>query len=559
MRWQLSRPLQVLAVLLGSLVFLVGCGLIPGAPEPLGTETPSPTRTPLVSPTLSPSPAPTATPAPTFPPYTTPDWFQNAFTYEIFVRSFADTDGDGVGDLRGITENLAYLEALRVEVIWLMPIYPSPSVHGYDVTDYRAVNPDYGTLEDLQELVSEAHKREMKVILDFVPSHLSDQHPYFQDAYQDPESPYSEWFVWTDEAHTSYAGFAGSEDMPRFNHYNPEVVEYLTGVALTWMDLDDDGDYTDGIDGFRIDNATFPPIEFFESFRREVKAANPEVLLLGEAWVEDVYSLSRFYEHRFDALFDFPLYARLQGNHNFNADGLLAGEGAPALLTILFQEETEKYPPEAMAVRFLSNHDTNRIATEIGGDPARKRLAPSLLAALPGPVMVYYGEEIGMLGQKGGPPDWDNYRREPMDWYAAEEGRYQTTWFQPLDRWNQPLDSISVEEQEDQPDSLLNFYRNTFALRAEYPALQNGTFEVVDLDASGGGTWGFIRSAQEESILVLVNFSEEPRNVSFSSDLLGSQDGLDLLTGEPVVVSENELSLELSPASAAWVLLAEGD
>lgn len=502
---------------------------------------------------ISSPPGPTSSPKATFPAYQSPDWFDSAVVYEIFVRSFADSDRDGVGDLQGIQYKLDYLEDLHIDAIWLMPIYPSPSVHGYDVTDYRAVNPDYGTVDDLWDLVEGAHQRGMRVIIDFVPSHLSKQHPFFTDALGNPSSPYSDWFVWTNDEHTAYAGFAGNEEMPRFNHYNPEVVDYLVESALFWMDLDGDGDYHDGVDGFRIDNATFPPIEFFEEFRRETKAVNPDLILLGEAWVEDVFSLSMYYENRFDALFDFPLYSRMQGNHNFNADGILAGESFPTLLTALFKEEADKFPAEALSVRFLSNHDTNRIANEVNNDPGRIALAPAFLAALPGPVMVYYGEEIGMPGQKGGPPGWDSYRREPMDWYADLEGEGQTTWFTPPDRWNQAADGISVEEQLDQPDSLLTRYQKVFKLRRDLPVLREGTFEVLELSSSGGGVWGFARVLDGEIVFVLINFSQDTRSITIPQEIGQYSELFDLLSGESLTPGLVGQELIIEPADALWL------
>jgi len=273
-------------------------------------QTAAPAATPTLPAATSTVPAalPSATAViPTTIPYQTPDWFANAVLYEIFVRSYADSDGNGIGDLAGITEKLDYIESLGVDVLWLMPIYPSPSYHGYDVTDFFAVNPDYGTLKDLQALVDAAHQRGLRVILDFVPSHLSNQNPLFEEAYGNPEAENADWFVFTNKTFTQYAGFADTKEMPRFNHFNPEVIDYLTDAALFWLDLDGDGDFTDGIDGFRVDNATFPPQEFFVELRQSIKAANPDALLLGETWVTDPRSLSIFYEDQFDALFDFRL------------------------------------------------------------------------------------------------------------------------------------------------------------------------------------------------------------------------------------------------------------
>lgn len=491
--------------------------------------------------------------------YEAPAWFADATLYLVYVRSFADSDGDGVGDLRGVASRLDYIQSLGADTLWLMPIFPSPTDHGYDVTDFTAINPEFGTLEDLQFLVREAHARAMRVLLDFVPSHLSNQHPIFQDAYNNPESLYSEWFVFTNETQTRYAGFADLSEMPRFNHYNLEVVQYLTDAALFWLDLDGDGDYTDGVDGFRIDNATFPPQEFFYAFRQSLKAANPEALLLGETWVTTASDLSRYFVDQFDALFDFPLYSLLQGNQNFNLDGLLAGKSSPALLTVLFQDQARRFPPEGIPVRFVSNHDTNRVATKLGGDLERQKMAISFLAALPGVPMVYYGEELGMPGQKGGPPFWDNYRREPMDWYAAESGPGQTSWFRPDDRWNQPFDGISVEEQESDPQSLLNYYRLVLNLRKQHPAMIHGELEVLSLEVAAPGPWGMLRSGFGEQIVVLVNFSDAPQPVSIAAFPLESAELVDLLTGEVYPEAQPGAPYELTLPAKSILWLSTGE
>lgn len=495
---------------------------IPGTGFP--SQVPAETKKPSLSPTpavnsstqlteglITRSPAALTGPSPLV--YETPDWFEDAILYEIFVRSFRDSDDDGIGDLRGVQQQLDYLQELGVNTIWLMPVFPSPSDHGYDITDYFSINPDYGDTGDLQNLVEAAHERQIKVILDFVPSHVSSQHPFFQDAFGNPRSKYSDWFVWTNEAHTTYATFGGNEGMPRLNHYNPEVNEYLTRAGLFWMDLDGDGDYSDGIDGFRIDNATFPPPEFFTGFRHEVKAAQPDFLLLGEAWVNNASDLSRYFPDMFDALFDFPLYESQLGSENTNADGILAEKGFPILLSRLFEEEQQLFPEEALLVRFLGNHDTNRLTNELAGNPERLRLAPALLAALPGPVMIYYGEEIGMPGEKGGPPAWDNYRREPMDWYADESGQGQTTWFMPEDRWNQAGDGISVEEESAADDTLLNTYRRMMDIRLSFQALNDGDFSLLKFDSSDGRPWVFMRSEGEETVVAAYNFSAESAEV----------------------------------------------
>lgn len=542
---QQPKSLSRFRIFLFALMFLVGgC-----APVQVQTQTTEPD---------DPAPAPESSPTAVIPslPYESPDWFDTASIYLIYVRSFADSDGDGVGDLKGVQSRLEYIKSLNLNTIWLMPIYPSPSAHGYDVADFLTVNPEYGTLQDLQELVQAAHAEEIRVMLDFVPSHLSDQNPIFQDAYQNPESRYADWFVFTNETHTRYAGFADLREMPRFNHYNPEVVDYLSEAAMFWLDLDGDGDYSDGIDGFRIDNATFPPQEFFYEFRERIKKANPEAVLLGETWVSSPSDLSRFFVDQFDALFDFPLYSLLQGNQNLDNDGLLAGKTSPTLLSVLLAEQEDRYPDEGINVRFFSNHDTNRTATEVQGNLDRMRVAPALIGFLSDVPMVYYGEEIGMFGQKGGPPDWDNYRREPMDWYAEEQGPEQTTWFKPDDRWNKPQDGISVEEQEPVEDSLLNTYRQVFALRNQHPVLVSGESIPLKLEVESTGPWGMLRRDDSAEIVGLFNFSDIPQQVTVMEFPFSAAAPIDLLTGEvlPEVSAGEPYSLTLQPASARWII-----
>ncbi len=320
--------------ILALLMLISACTTPTSTPAPTATVAQAPAST--VAPPPEPSPTPTVsepaanyTPTPE-PEIDTPTWFDDAILYEIFVRSFYDSDGDGIGDLNGITAQLDYLESLGITAIWLMPIHPSPSYHGYDVTDYFAINPDYGTMEDMIALVEAAHSRNMRVIVDLVVNHMADDHPIFQDAFGDPDSDYADWFLWTNETHTNYAAFAGFRDMPELNFNNPEVYEYVVDIVRTWMDLDGDRDYRDGVDGFRCDVAKDVPLATWQALRLEARELNPELFLLGEVWVYKPQDMLKWYDNAFDALFDYPFHQTIAGSPERSLDGLLAGASPPS-------------------------------------------------------------------------------------------------------------------------------------------------------------------------------------------------------------------------------------
>ncbi len=482
------------------------------------------------------------------------------------VRSFYDQDGDGIGDLSGLTARLDYIQELGATALWLTPIHPSPSYHGYDVTDHFAVHPELGSLSQMIALVEAAHQRGMRVLMDLVVHHTADEHPFFQDAWGNPNSEYADWYLWTNPDHTAYHAFAGSKHMPKLNHDNPEVVAYVLEIARFWMDLDGDGDHGDGVDGFRCDVAKEVPLTTWQTLRAEMRRLNPDALLLGEVWDENVRNLARWYEGAFDALFDFPLYGDLAGDPDVSQDSLLAGVQSPDLLTITLLGEEKLLPAGYEIVRFVNNHDTNRVMSEVGGDPARARLAAMVLLTLPGTPMIYYGEEIGMRGEKGkGNPYWDEYRREPMDWYAAESGPGMATWFKPADRFNASADGISVEEQAGVAGSLLEHYRALVALRHAHPALRSGSFAPVPV-AGADSVYAYVRHAPptdhsvEEWFLVVLNFGPEASRVELEPDLgeVGPLAAVDALTGAswPEVRAGAPYPVELAPASGVILQLS---
>ncbi|MEO6062595.1 MAG: alpha-amylase family glycosyl hydrolase [Thermoflexales bacterium] len=504
-----------LYVLLASAILLSSCATQPtAAPPPTITAAPPPTLAPTatfvptatIAPTVAPTPRPSPTPDPR-PTIKTPAWFNDVVGYQIFPRSFQDSDGNGIGDLKGIEQKLDYIQSLGVGVIWLTPFYPSASYHGYDVGDYFSVNPQLGTLDDFKSLAKAAHARGIKLIVDYVANHSGDTHPFFKDAYKNPKSKYSAWYQFNSD-NTAYSSFFGVRDLPNWNHDNPEVDDYLIKAGLFWLDA--------GADGLRCDYALGVKEPFWQKLRAAIKAKNPEAVLLGEVW-DTPFKIRDYFGYGFDALFDFPFYLSLAGDNVVNNDAILGGKLPGLGLNSALKVAQRLYPRGAQMVRFASNHDTNRIASETSGDPQRGRLAAAAELLLPGTPFIYYGEEIGMRGSKGPGPIYDEYRREPMDWRTAESGPGVTTWFKLANRNNKPDDGISVEEQDADPNSLLNYYRKLVQLRAKTPALRGNDFLVLEKDElgpCGEACFGLWRWSGSDVVLEIFNFSLQAQTAS---------------------------------------------
>jgi len=474
--------------------------------------------------------------------------------YEIFVRSFQDSDGDGVGDLRGATERLDYLEELGVTGIWLMPIHPSPSYHGYDVTDYRAINPDYGSMADFGAFLRAAHARGMEVILDLVVNHTSSLHPWFEAA-EAGSARYRDFYSFRDENpgwrglggpawHPSgddyYLGLFWSE-MPDLNYRNPAVLREMQEIARFWLEK--------GVDGFRVDAVqhilesdglianTPENFAWVEDFTAFIKSVDEGAYLVGETWT-DTDTIVRYHERsNLDVSFNYPLF-----------DALIAsvqGRDPLELVQVLEQDEA-RYPEDAVRGTFISNHDQVRPGTSLGflrRDEGKLKLAAGLLLTLPGLPFLYYGEELGM---PNGPGDADEEKRTPMRWDRSENAGFTTGT--PWHPFSTDDPEITVEAQEGDPDSVLSRYKELVALRREHPALTEGDLTVLETGVPE--VLGYTRTLAGETLLVLANFEDEPRVVELGA-LTGGAGVTDLLSGETVrgrlELGETEVAvLELS-------------
>jgi glycosidase len=479
----------------------------------------APTTTPAAA--AAPAPLPAAPDAPAWQL----DWAKGIVFYQVFVRSFCDASGDGVGDLNGLIAKLDYLQDLGIEGLWLMPVFESPSYHGYDVVDYETVNEDYGTNADFERLMVEAHKRGIRVIVDFVVNHTSSDHPWFRDARSSSTATYRDWYVWrTDDPgwtqpwgggptwHKTDGGYYYGlfwSGMPDLNFRNPAVRDEVNRLAGLWLDR--------GVDGFRLD-ATRHLVEAgagdgqtdtddthaaLRLLSASVRLSHPDALLVGENWTSTDH-IARFYGStakvaggdELPASFNFPLAAAI-------VDGVRSGsaDGVKATLHAI----RAAYPPGVIDATFLTNHDMPRLATQLDADPRKERLAAAVLLTLPGTPFVYYGEEVGL---RNGPGRNDEYKRTPMPWDTTPGGGFTTgkPWFV----FAPGRDEDNVATQSTDPTSLWTRYRTLIHLRQRHAALRNGTLTLLE-PAAGPSMrlLAFLREAPGERVLVAHAFGTD--------------------------------------------------
>jgi alpha-amylase len=442
-------------------------------------------------------------------------WWNDTVFYEIFVRSFYDSNGDGIGDLNGIIEKLDYLNDgnadtstdLGITGIWLMPIYPSPSYHGYDVTDFYGVNPEYGTLDDLKSLLDAAHARGIRVILDITLNHTSSQHPWFIESC-DPASPYHDWYIWSD-VDPDYTGYWGqqvwfpyqdkyyystfSANFADLNYHNPDVLAEMQNVVRFWLE-------DVGVDGFRLDAAKHMIEEgnnqantpsthaWWKSFRTFYKQINPQAVTVGEIWDTTAINSEYLQGDEFDLAFDFYLAGLFIQSLN-EGNSMIANQQL---------ELSYSSVPALQFATFLTNHDQDRVIDQLGNDPQKGMAAASFLLTAPGVPFLYYGEEIGMTGQKP-----DEQIRSPMQWSADPFADFSTV--SPWEPLGSSWPDLNVESETNNPASLLSHYRNLIQIRNQHAALRVGDLSIVN--ASNSALYSILRVSQQEAVLVLINLT----------------------------------------------------
>jgi alpha-glucosidase len=479
-------------------------------------------------------------------------WWRDGIIYQIYPRSFADSNNDGIGDLPGIISQLDYLANLDVDALWLSPIYPSPDVDfGYDVADYTAIDPKFGTMKDFEQLVKAAKKRNIHIILDLVLNHTSDQHPWFIDSKKSKDNPYHDWYLWQDPLPNGdppnnwQAIFGGPawefdpdlgqyyyhmffKQQPDLNWRNPQVRQAMLDVFRFWLKK--------GVDGFRLDvfNAYFKdpqlqdnPTQFgiraFDRQKHIYDVSQPEMYpLLNEIrgimdTRKDTYVVGETFLASPQQTASYCGDNKLHSAFNFD---FAENRWHPTRFLRSAQKWYEALSEDAWPNNFLSNHDMPRTATRycFGEDDRRAKVAAAMILTIKGTPFIYYGEEIGLrdipirrkqdVKDPVGKTFWPLYKgrdgcRAPMQWNATVNAGFSTA-----DPWLPVHDDFperNVEAQSADPSSLLNFFKQLIQVRKTEPALQRGDFSP--LVAEPKHLMAFFRTHQTDQVLVVLNFS----------------------------------------------------
>ncbi len=500
------------------------------------------------------------------------DWWKKSVIYQIYPRSFQDSNGDGVGDIRGIISRLDYLHELGIDAIWLSPVYQSPmDDNGYDISDYQGIAPEFGTMEDMEELIAEGHKRNIKIIMDLVLNHTSDEHFWFQEALKGPDNPYYDYYVWADEPNELRSTFSGSawEYVPHLNKYylhqfsvkqpdlnwkNPALKQEIWDMINFWIEK--------GIGGFRLDvidligkepekfiTADGPTLHPLIQELNEKTFGAYDLVTVGETWSADPEN-AQLYSHpdrkEFSMIFQFEHVGLDQQEGKEKWD--LAPLDPARLHNVLSKWQTELVGKGWNSL-FWNNHDLPRAISRFGDDrPAFRELSGKMLAIylhfMSGTPYIYQGEEIGMINtpitdinqaddietrrmyaeriENGFTKEElitsinakgrDNARR-PMQWTGAEGAGFSTG--QARMAFGDTVKDINVEKALADKQSLFYTYQKLIALRKEYPCMSEGKYAVMETGNSS--VMAYRKYDEQDDFIILVNFTSNEQAFEVSS------------------------------------------
>ncbi|MYN69173.1 alpha,alpha-phosphotrehalase [Streptococcus suis] len=501
------------------------------------------------------------------------DWWKKSVIYQIYPRSFQDSNGDGVGDIRGIISRLDYLHELGIDAIWLSPVYQSPmDDNGYDISDYQGIAPEFGTMEDMEELIAEGHKRNIKIIMDLVLNHTSDEHFWFQEALKGPDNPYYDYYVWADEPNELHSTFSGSawEYVPHLNKYylhqfsvkqpdlnwkNPALKQEIWDMINFWIEK--------GVGGFRLDvidligkepekliTADGPTLHALIQELNEKTFGAYDLVTVGETWSANPEN-AQLYSHpdrkEFSMIFQFEHVGldQQEGKEKWDLAPL-----DPARLHMVLSKWQTELVGKGWNSLFWNNHDLPRAISRFGDDrPAFRELSGKMLAIylhfMSGTPYIYQGEEIGMINtpitdinqaddietrrmyaeriENGFTKEElitsinakgrDNARR-PMQWTGAEGAGFSTgqAWLALGDT----VKDINVEKALADKQSLFYTYQKLIALRKEYPCMSEGKYEVMETGNSS--VMAYRKYDEQDDFIILVNFTSDEQAFEVSSE-----------------------------------------
>jgi alpha-amylase len=470
--------------------------------------------------------------------------------YQIFFRSFRDSNGDRIGDLRGLASKLGYIKQLGATALLLTPLQPSPYYHNYFATSFKAIDPAYGTMADYFAFIRAAHALGLQVYLDEEFQYVAQGHPWWRDSICKPRAPFADYLLWKDRRHCIAQPFL---DKPRWEGYdgrwigiamvnleNPAVQRYFTRLLLFWADPQGDGSGRDGVDGFRIDHMmddldhkgldTHLFADFWAPMFRALKARRPALRILAEQ-ADWGYGGKWLTQGHVDMVFAFPLRQALL---SLDKQQIVRAIAATAAAT----------PPGKTQLIFLENHDTDRYLSAVGNDPARARAGAAIALTLAGDPLIYYGQELGMRGRALPNDHSDEVQipsREAFRWQRDLLAPGSAIWYRHdrrawNARYNRSDDGVSLQEEQADPDSLYHWYRKLLALRRARPELSEGSQRLVC--GASPHVLCVLRQKGQERTLLLVNLGANGARPVLAPEVAGNAVWENLLHGGRVAPAD---------------------
>lgn len=449
--------------------------------------------------------------------------------YHIFLRSFYDSNDDAQGDLNGLKQKLDYLQKLGVTSVLLTPLYRSVYYHNYFADDFELIDPSFGTPQEYFDLVNDIHERGMKLYMDMEIQYITEDHLWYKDSYKNPSSLYSDYIIYRDKENkdpetiifniNGLNGYNGVyKRITTVNLHNKKLQEYIFNLFSFWIDPAGDGSYKQGIDGFRLDHMmdTLDNKEklgnlfasFWQPLINKLKLVNPAVIFIAEQTDWSSFGLDHIKTAGVDRVFAFPLREAI-----ISFDKTRIVQAAEITFSAATRQEQN--------IVFIENHDIHRFASLVFNDSRKIRIGAALNLLIGGTPAIYYGQELGMKGEGGfgkyGVSDGNDIpRREAFKWYKEIEGKGMALWYRDTGPWWDDTqlkagDGVSLEEQQGDPDSVWNFYRQLIMLRKMHTALMRGSYYTLKNNSTN--VYSFLRSTEEESIMVVINLADKYETV----------------------------------------------